>query len=244
MNLNIPLLLVFLPLMTWAASNNTIGTSTFTVSGGFPTSLFEHYYNSPTATSAQVQPVISDPVTHKTYPLSLTDPNSLPFNDASDPHPLPPKASHSRLYNEAYNQVLSIASSPNFDSKCARCQAALEPAKFLALAAPELGPNLTVALCEHFNFSATCQRTYGDLAFGSVITQVISNADAGGMDGQYLCSNFLRLCPTPPTSPLNLTGWFAKPKPNPLPPLKQPSGKRLKVLHISDFHLDASMATG
>ena len=46
------------------------------------------------------------------------------------------------------------------------------------------------------------------------------------------------VCPLPPTPALNLTGWFAKPKPNPLPPPKQPSGERLKVLHLSDFHID------
>ena len=48
------------------------------------------------------------------------------------------------------------------------------------------------------------------------------------------------MCPTPATLPLNLTGWFAKPKPSPLPPPKTPSGKRLNVLHLSDFHLDPS----
>lgn len=57
---------------------------------------------------------------------------------------------------------------------------------------------------------------------------------------QLLCQNFLNLCPLPPTPPLDLTNWFATPKPNPLPAPKQPSGERLKVLHISDFHLDAS----
>lgn len=59
-------------------------------------------------------------------------------------------------------------------------------------------------------------------------------------DLQAFCQNFLGMCPAPATSPLNLTNWFAKPKPNPLPEPKKPSGKRLKVLHISDFHLDPS----
>lgn len=40
----------------------TFGPSTFTAPGAFPTSAYSHYFNSPTATSAQVQPVISDPV--------------------------------------------------------------------------------------------------------------------------------------------------------------------------------------
>lgn len=37
--------------------------STYTVPGAFPTSLYSKYYNNPTATSEQPQPVISDPVT-------------------------------------------------------------------------------------------------------------------------------------------------------------------------------------
>lgn len=54
-----------------------------------------------------------------------------------------------------------------------------------------------------------------------------------------ICNHFLSgLCPLPPTSPLDLTGWFAKPKPNPLPAAKKPSGQRLKVLHLSDLHID------
>ena len=53
-----------------------------------------------------------------------------------------------------------------------------------------------------------------------------------------ICALQLGLCPVPPTVPLNMTGWFAKPKPNPLPPPKQPSGERLKVVHLSDTHMD------
>ena len=56
---------------------------------------------------------------------------------------------------------------------------------------------------------------------------------------QLICENFFpKSCSLPPTPPLNLTGWFAKPKPNPLPPPKKPSGQRVKVLHLSDFHID------
>lgn len=35
----------------------------YTAPGVFPTSLYDKYYNNPTATSDQPQPVISDPVT-------------------------------------------------------------------------------------------------------------------------------------------------------------------------------------
>lgn len=85
---------------------------------------------------------------------------------------------------------------------------------------------------------SNCEASFGPLALGNVLTQVLGAGEMAGYDGQVICQNFLGLCPQPPTSALNLTGWFAKPKPNPLPPPKVPSGKRLKVLHLSDFHID------
>ncbi|KAH9858229.1 sphingomyelin phosphodiesterase [Lenzites betulinus] len=223
-----------------------LGPSAFTAPGAFPTSAYKHYYNSPTATSAQPQPVISDPVTHEIYPFELTNPDTLPKNNTRDPHILPPKASSGQLLESAFAQVLSIAGNPTFGTNtCARCQAALQAAKFLALAAPEEGPALAVRLCEHFSFNSDCATQFGIFQLGSVVTQVVANADVGGLDGQMLCSHFLGgLCPAATATPLNLTDWFAKPKPDPLPAAKKPSGKRLKVLHLSDMHIDPRFANG
>jgi hypothetical protein len=54
-------------------SSAFIKPSTFTAPGAFPTSAFHKYYNNPTQTSAQVQPVITDPVTvrqnHVPFPV-------------------------------------------------------------------------------------------------------------------------------------------------------------------------------
>ncbi|KAG9314163.1 Metallo-dependent phosphatase [Chiua virens] len=219
--------------------------SVFTAPGAFPTSLYSKYYNNPTATFDQPQPVISDPVTHEVFPYPLTDPNNIPQNDTTDPHPLPPVAGSSVLLEQAIAQIKSISVNPIFGTnQCARCQASLEVAKFLALSAPSQGPNLTVALCEYFDHSSSCETNYGSFALGPIFTQVMSFADVGGYDGQLICSQFLGLCPYPETLPLNLTGWFAKPKPKPLPPPKQPSGERLKVLHVSDLHIDPRFANG
>jgi sphingomyelin phosphodiesterase len=60
----------------WAAQSSSASSgivpSAFTVPGPFPTTAYSKYYNSPTATSAQVQPVISDPVTVRLHdPLLL-----------------------------------------------------------------------------------------------------------------------------------------------------------------------------
>lgn len=70
--------------------------SVYTVPAAFPTSLYSQYYNNPTATSEQPQPIISDPVTvgeiywkcwevlissviqHQVFPFSLTDPSTIP----------------------------------------------------------------------------------------------------------------------------------------------------------------------
>jgi len=53
----------FLVVLARIARSVNIQPSTFTAPGTFPTSVFSKYYNTPTATSAQPQPVISDPVT-------------------------------------------------------------------------------------------------------------------------------------------------------------------------------------
>ncbi|EIW86935.1 sphingomyelin phosphodiesterase [Coniophora puteana RWD-64-598 SS2] len=224
-----------------------IVSSTYTAAGAFPTSAYASYYNSPTGTSAQVQPVISDPVTHKVFPLVLTDPDDFPKNDTWDPHTFPPKVSSTTLLEQAIEQIKAIAENPVFgNNTCTQCQAGMEVAKFLALAAPEQGPNLAVTLCQYFGYDtdADCQQQYDWTAYGPILTQVASYGNLGGYDGQLLCWSFLSLCPMPPTSPLNLTGYFAKPKPNPLPTPKQPSGELLKVLHVSDIHLDPRYATG
>jgi hypothetical protein len=74
---------------------------------------------------------------------------------------------------------------PVFESNtCAQCQALLEILKFISLAAPERGPDLVVVLCGVYKLSSTCEAIYGRLGVGTVITQVIANADVGGYDGQ------------------------------------------------------------
>lgn len=62
-------LLVFAAVATRAQAGTslTYGPSSFAPPGPFPTSLYKSYYNNPTATAAQPQPVISDPVLVRIY---------------------------------------------------------------------------------------------------------------------------------------------------------------------------------
>ncbi|KAG0703316.1 sphingomyelin phosphodiesterase [Suillus ampliporus] len=231
----------FLLMAFYQARASVISTTVYTVPGAFPTSVYGTYWNDPTATSAQPQPVITDPVTNEIFPYELTDPANFPKNDTVDPHPLPMTATPSQLMEEALAQIKAIVTNPIFDT-CAQCQASLAVGKMLVLGAPEQGPLLAEAVCQFFN-STACYDEFSRLALGSTFSQVLSFLNAGGYDGQNLCA-YLSLCPMPPTAPLNTTGWFAKPKPNPLPPPKQPSGQRLKVLHISDTHIDPRYSIG
>ena len=48
------------------------GPSSYTAPGAFPTQWYDSYYNDPTATSAQPQPVISDPVLVRTRTYSFS----------------------------------------------------------------------------------------------------------------------------------------------------------------------------
>lgn len=162
-----------------------------------------------------------------------------------DPHPLPPKASDKVILNAALQQLASITNNTvAFTGTCAQCQAALAVGKFVALAAPQYGPDIAVAICEAFKVSSSCETLWGAKATGAVITQVLAFADVAGFDGQMICENFIASsCPLPPATPLNLTGWFDKPKPAPLPAPKQSTGEKLKVLHLSDFHLDPRYMT-
>lgn len=120
------------------------------------------------------------------YPLKLTAPNTIPTNDTADPHPLPQAASSSRLLSSAIAQLSSIAASPIFAAdSCARCQTFLEVAKFISLATPSNGPAFLVEMCTIFKLASNCAVMYGlDSGLGSVLTQVLANADVGGYDGQ------------------------------------------------------------
>lgn len=107
---------------------------------------------------------------------------------------MPPVASSSRIFDIAIAQLQSISANPVFtNNTCALCQTSLEVAKFLSLTAPEHGPEFFAHFCNTFKLSSTCNVTYSLSGIGSVITQVIANADVGGYDGQASIK-FLPVC--------------------------------------------------
>lgn len=203
------------------------------------------YYESPAQPTREPQPIIYDPVLNYTFPYELTNPDIIP--DSSDEAFFPPPQAHllshekDDLIEKVKANVSKVIKATGSESSCAKCKRALAAAKPAALYTPNMVPAAMVALCKSFKFASdkTCESTYDKQAFGAVWTQVLALADLEGLDGQYICNSLnSKFCPQPLTSPLDTSGLFPKPKPN-NPQVPKASGRRVKVLHMSDFHLDA-----
>jgi hypothetical protein len=220
------------------------GVASFVVPTAFPTSVFPSYYVKPAPTS-EPQPALYDPILNITYPLNLTDPKTIPTAD-NDPVFYPPDVDLSNSTSEALVQIALaeitsiISDNGGLSGNCSKCIAALSVGKFLAQTAPSYVPNAMVSLCQSTGFAsnASCKATYAAGSYGAIWAQVFSLADVTGLDGYYICNTLSStFCGFPTASPLNVTSLFPKQKPkNAVAP--KASGKRVKVLHLSDFHLD------
>ncbi|BCR87979.1 PPN1 endopolyphosphatase family protein [Aspergillus chevalieri] len=221
------------------------GVSSFVASAGFPTSAFSAYYYSPAKPTRQPQPMIYDPVLNITFPHNLTNPDTIP-DDKSDPiyFPGPVKnlsyTQKHALIDEIKVNVPQILQSDATKDSCAKCKKALAAAKPAALYAPTWVPDAMISLCQEYQLKSndSCEDEFAASIFGATWTQVLAYADVEGLDGDYICNFFNpSSCAKPKTSPLDTTTLFPKSKPaNASVP--KPSGERVKVLHLSDIHLD------
>ncbi|KAK8866189.1 hypothetical protein IAR55_001340 [Kwoniella newhampshirensis] len=233
-----------------AADQVSLGPSAFTAPGIFPTSLFSSYYNDPTQTASQVQPVITDGVLESTYPLDLTDPDTISNNDTVDPHYYPTVhlkgETAQKLYDNVTAEIEGIITAQG-TSNCTKCIQGLTSASRLAKEAPQLIPQLLTTLCNRYSFAsrAGCN-VYDENAQGPFYAQVLAYADVSGYDGQYLCQNFIRQsqCSRPPLPKFDASQFWTKPKPTDAKPPVPKGTDRVKVLHMSDFHVDPRYATG
>ncbi|KAG4434700.1 hypothetical protein IFR05_009810 [Cadophora sp. M221] len=237
-------------LVFWSTASASItkdlpGAASYVVPTAFPTSVFSSYYVKP-APTVEPQPALYDPILNITYPLNLTDPTTVQTVN-EDPVFYPPgianitNSTAEALVQLALAEIKSIIyEAGGLSGNCSKCIAALSVGKFLAQSAPTFVPDAMISLCQATSFQSnlTCKTNYSPAGFGAIWTQVLALADVTGLDGRYICSSLsTNFCPAPVTSPLNTTNLFPKPKPtNGKAP--KASGKRVKVLHLSDFHLD------
>jgi hypothetical protein len=225
------------------------GASSYVAPAGFPTSAFTSYYFLPASPTQEPQPAIYDPVLNKTYPSNLTNPDTIPSEDPDPiffPSPTTSIASavQPTFLSQVVTSVTAIINNSSYTSNCTKCIDALAAGQAAAKAVPSLIPDALVALCQKYQFASnsSCEESYSGTTLGAVWTQVLAFATVRGQDGQYIC-NSLGFCPKPVTLPLNTTGLFPKPKPaNAKAP--KASGQRVKVAHLSDFHLDPRYSVG
>jgi hypothetical protein len=178
--------------------------------------------------------------------LELTNPATIP-EENEDPIFFPAVLfavnNGSTIVTAAINQVKEIISGSG--TNCSKCISSLKVGQYVAQRVPQLIPDMLVELCmsTKFRSNSSCRENYEAQNYGAVWTQVLSLANVSGSDGQYIC-NFLSsdFCPRPYTLPSDTTAYFG-PKPN-NPTVHKPSGKRVKVLHMSDMHIDPRYEVG
>lgn len=147
---------------------------------------------------------------------------------------------------DAINKIKAIISNSSTASNCSRCVEALSVAKGAARLAPTLLPIAMVSLCNETGLYSqkVCEENFRADAFGAIWTQVLAFADVSGADGPYICNSISStFCPTPAPIEIDFSQFFSKSKPKNVR-LPKPSGKRVKVLHMSDFHLDPRYKVG
>ncbi|KAI1873910.1 uncharacterized protein JN550_003179 [Neoarthrinium moseri] len=233
-----------------ALATSIPGSASFTVPAAFPTSVFSSYYVKPGPT-IEPQPALYDPILNKTFAFNVTDPLSIQSHSA-DPVYFPAalanlsEASAEAVITAASGEILTIltANHTALASNCSRCVAALTIAQMAAKLAPSYLPDAMVSLCKATRFASnsSCQSTYEAGSFGATWTQILSIAEVAGLDGQYICAYLGAYCPSP-----NVTSTFKAvfPKPKPLNATRpSQSGQKVKVLHMSDLHLDPRYEAG
>jgi hypothetical protein len=217
----IPAIVALVAFMTPEALADMPGAASFVVPSAFPTSVFPSYYVKPAPTS-EPQPALYDNVLNLTYPLNLTDPETIPTAD-NDPvyYPVPiadlDNVTSEALVKIALAEIKSIISDQGgLSGNCSKCIAALSVGKLVAQTAPSYVPDALISLCQSTGFAsnASCKANYAAGSYGAIWTQILAFADVTGLDGRYICNSLSStFCSAPTTTPLNTTSLFPKPKP-------------------------------
>ena len=179
-----------------------------------------------------------------TYPLELTNPATIPDEDEDPvfyPTPLYSVTNGSAIVASAISQLSGIIAGSG--TNCSKCISALELGQYVAQRAPQLVPDMLVSLCISNKFASndSCHETYDATNFGAIWTQILALANVSGSDGQYICNSLSStFCPRPFTLPSDTSTYFG-PKPANVT-VPKPSGQRVKVLHLSDMHIDPRYA--
>jgi hypothetical protein len=221
-----------------AQSSAQTQLAAYTVPPGFPTSLFPAYYIPPSPTQ-EPQPIIYDEILNYTFPLELTNPETIPQEDEDPiyfPEPIGTFTNGTDILAEAKTKLEDIFAGDG--SNCTKCVAALEVGQYVAQRVPKMVPEALISLCQQTKFMSneSCEVEYTATDFGAIWTQVLALANMKE-DGVAICNRLSStFCKRPYTIPSDTSSFFG-PKPDNVTVLP-PSGELVKVWHGSDFHID------
>lgn len=163
------------------------------------------------------------------------------------PYALPENTDATVLFYQAIDTAAGIINgSAGIEGGCTRCLAAITAAQVLARAAPGNFSDGAIRLCKLVKFKPDddCERDYArDVPEVAVWAQVLQAANVYENDGRFICHSMFgqSWCDKPESADLKLDFGTEKPANLSAPP---PSGKRVKVLHLSDVHLDLRYTVG
>lgn len=237
-------------------------TAAYTAPSAFPTSAFQSYYNTPTSMTAEPRPVVTDVGRNSVFSDLLANPTVLPEGPSPTEavYPLPTGgAAPSDIASQVRSNLTSIFTGSG--ANCTKCINALKVAQNLARQAPQQVPGLLVDLCKQYKFkSATqCEQLYQPQVLASSYSQVLSYADftsENSTDAQYICNivvgSTFSNCTLPKARNLTeayLDQWFYGQRTSPATyntNVGKPtaSGRNLRVLHLSDIHVDPRFFVG
>ncbi|CDS82387.1 related to acid sphingomyelinase [Sporisorium scitamineum] len=248
------------PSSATAASGFDQQTSAYTASSAFPTSIFASYYNNPASMTAEPRPVVTDVQRNSVFPDILANPTILPLGPSSSEavYPLATGTALPDIASQVRKELTDIFTSSS--ANCTTCTDALKSAQKLARQSPKDVPAMLIEMCTKYSYksASTCAKTYAPQVLGSVYAQILSYADfsANSTDAQYICNivvgSSTSNCSLPKPRHLDddfLDKWFfgKRTPPNTYnknvgEPTK--NGKDLRVLHMSDIHVDPRFFVG
>lgn len=237
----------------------------------FPKDAFERYYSAPNGFDHQPRPVITNIATGEPYPDALDDPWQLPDgapkSEATFPKPTQDGPPPANLLRDTINNITSVIGDASL-SNCTKCTSAIGLAQRLAHLSPRDAPTAMVELCKKYDYGSkkygltnaqVCERLYAPSTLGAEYTQILSyiNLGEGENDAQAICSRVFTYCDAPKARDFSdeyFDKWFKDVGGRNPPATKAKKtqqraghGKRsrpLKILHMSDIHLDPRYLVG
>ncbi|KAJ9477988.1 putative acid sphingomyelin phosphodiesterase [Pseudozyma hubeiensis] len=237
-------------------------TSAYTASSAFPTSLFASYFNNPQSMTAEFRPVVTDVARNSVFSDVLANPTILPLGPSPSEavYPVATGTVSPNIASQVRKELTDIFEAEG-PSNCTKCTDALKVAQKLARQSPKDVPDMLVEMCTKYSYksASTCKKTYAPQVLGSVYSQVLSYADLtsqNSTDAQYICNivvgSSTSNCTLPKPRHLDeryLDKWFRGKRTPPSSyninvgkPTK--NGKDLRVLHMSDIHVDPRFFVG